>query len=120
VNGSPQSRRAAEIAFALARATRAHVRALYVSQSDGGGRTRLREERVLKDMAELGERYDVPVTTRISPRSAAAAAILKDASRGISMIVMGVSARPGEELFFGNTAHAVLKDAALPVLFLAS
>jgi nucleotide-binding universal stress UspA family protein len=120
VNGSPQSRRAAEIAFALARATRAHVRALYVSQSNGGGRTRLREERVLKDMAELGERYDVPVTTRISPRSAAAAAILKDAGRGVSMIVMGVSARPGEELFFGNTAHAVLKDAGLPVLFLAT
>ena len=29
---------------------------------------------VLKDMTELGERYDVPVTTRISPRAAAAGA----------------------------------------------
>ena len=59
VNGSPQSRRGAEIAFALARATGAKVHVLFVSQTDGAARTRLREERVLKDMAELGERYDV-------------------------------------------------------------
>ena len=104
VNGSPQSRRGAEIAFALARATGAHVHVLFVSQTDGAARTRLREERVLKDMAELGERYDVAVTTRISPRAAAADAILKEGRRNFAMIVMGVSARPGEELFFGNTA----------------
>jgi nucleotide-binding universal stress UspA family protein len=36
------------------------------------------------------------------------------------MIVMGVSARPGEELFFGNTATAVLKDWKAPILMLAS
>ncbi|HWA68289.1 MAG TPA: cation:proton antiporter [Rhizomicrobium sp.] len=120
VNGSPQSRRAAEIAFALGRATGAKVHALFVSQADGRSRTRLREERVLKDMTELGERYDVGVTTRISPRAAAADAILKEARRNYAMIVMGVSARPGEELFFGNTATKVLKNWDKPVLFLAS
>jgi hypothetical protein len=46
VNGSPQSRRAAEIALALARATGARVHALFVSRTDGHSRTRLREERV--------------------------------------------------------------------------
>ena len=71
VNGSPQSRRAAEIAFALARASGARVQVLFVSQTDGRSRTRVREEGVLKDMAQLGERYDVPVSTRISSRSAA-------------------------------------------------
>jgi Kef-type K+ transport system membrane component KefB/nucleotide-binding universal stress UspA family protein len=120
VNGSPQSRRAAEVAFALARGTGARVHVLFVSQTDGRSRTRLREENVLKDMAELGERYDVTVTTKISPRSAAADAILKEAQRNYAMIVMGVSARPGEELFFGNTATAVLKDAKSPILMLAS
>ena len=120
VNGSPQSRRAAEIAFALARATGAQVHCLFVSQSDGHSRTRTREESVLKDMAELGERYDVDVTTSISPRSAAAEAILKKAKRGTTMIAMGVSARPGEELFFGNTATAILKQWKAPILMLAS
>jgi Kef-type K+ transport system membrane component KefB/nucleotide-binding universal stress UspA family protein len=120
VNGSPQSRRAAEIAFALARATGAAVHCLFVSQTDGRSRTRAREESVLKDMTELGERYDVKVTTRISPRSAAAGAILKEAGRSATMIAMGVSARPGEELFFGNTATAVLKDWDAPILMLAS
>jgi len=120
VNGSPQSRRGAEIAFALARATSAHVHVLFVSQTDGSRRTRLREERVLKDMAELGERYDVEVTTRISARSAAPEAILKESRRNFAMIVMGVSARPGEELFFGNTATQVLKGWKRPILLLAS
>jgi nucleotide-binding universal stress UspA family protein len=120
VNGSPQSRRAAEIAFALARGTGAQVHALFVSQTDGHSRTRVREESVLKDMAGLGERYDVAVSTHISPRAAAAEAILKDARRNFAMIVMGVSARPGEELFFGTTATAVLKGWNAPILMLAS
>jgi nucleotide-binding universal stress UspA family protein len=120
VNGSAQSRRAAEIAFALARATGAKVQTLFVSHTDGHSRTRLKEESVLKDMVELGERYDVTVATCISKRSAAAEAILKEAKRNFSLIVMGVSARPGEELFFGNTATAVLKDWDGPILTLAS
>jgi Kef-type K+ transport system membrane component KefB/nucleotide-binding universal stress UspA family protein len=120
VNGTPQSRRAAEIAFALARGTGAQVHALFVSQTDGHSRTRVREEGVLKDMAELGERYDVRVTTRISPRAAAAEAILKEGKRNFAMIVMGVSARPGEELFFGTTATSVLKGWDSPILLLAS
>ncbi len=120
VNGTPQSRRAAEVAFALARATGAQVHALFVSQADGRTRTRLREESVLKDMVDLGERYDVSVITRISPRAEAAQAILREAKRSMAMIVMGVSARPGEELFFGNTATTILKDWEKPVLMLAS
>jgi Kef-type K+ transport system membrane component KefB/nucleotide-binding universal stress UspA family protein len=120
VNGSPQSRRGAEIAFALARATGAHVHILFVSQTDGRSRTRLREERVLKDTAELGERYDVPASTHISPRSAAAEAILKEGRRNFAMIVMGLSARSGDELFFGNTATQVLKGWKRPILMLAS
>jgi nucleotide-binding universal stress UspA family protein len=120
VNGNPQSRRAAEVALALARATAAQVHALFVSQTGGHTRTRLREERVLKDMAELAERYGVAMTTRISPRSAAADAILKEAARNYSMVVMGVSTRPGEDLFFGNTATAILKGWHGAILMLAS
>jgi nucleotide-binding universal stress UspA family protein len=120
VNGTPQSRRAAEIAFAIARGTGCRVQALFVSQNDGRSRTRLREESVLKDMAGLGERYGVGLATRISARAGAGDAIIQEARRNYAMIVMGVSARPGEELFFGNTATQVLGACRMPVLFLAT
>ena len=120
VNGSPASRRAAEVSFAFARATGARVSALYISQTDGRSRTRSREEGVLKDMTELAERYDVRFSTLISKRSGAAEAILKEAMNGYGMIVMGVSPRPGEELFFGNTAAAVFRDWKKPLLLVAS
>ena len=120
VNGSAQSRRAAEVAFALARAAGARVHVLFVSQTDGHTRTRVREEQVLKDMVQLGERYNVPVTTLISARSAAPGAILKEAKHNVTMIVMGVSARPGDELFFGSTATMVLKEWKKPILMIAS
>jgi nucleotide-binding universal stress UspA family protein len=119
VNGTPQSRRAAEIAFALARASGAGVRILFVSQTDRPSRTRLREERILKDIAQLAERYGVKVSTRISPRASPALAILRQARRDFTWIVMGVSPRPGEELFFGNTATAVLREWHNPILVLA-
>ena len=83
-------------------------------------RTRLREESVLKDMAGLGERYGVGLATRISARAGAGDAIIQEARRNYAMIVMGVSARPGEELFFGNTATQVLGACRMPVLFLAT
>jgi Kef-type K+ transport system membrane component KefB/nucleotide-binding universal stress UspA family protein len=120
VNGSPQSRRAAEIAFAIARGTGCKARVLFVSQNDGRSRTRAREEGVLKDMAELGDRYGVDVVTRISARGAPADAIIQESRRNYAMIVMGVSARPGEELFFGNTATKVLGGCRMPVLFVAT
>jgi Kef-type K+ transport system membrane component KefB/nucleotide-binding universal stress UspA family protein len=120
VNGSPVSRRAAEITFALARPTGARVSALFVSQSDGHSRTRSREEGVLKDMVELAERYDVRLTTLISKRSGPAEAILREARNGYGMIVMGVNSRAGEGLFFGNTAAAVFREWTYPLLLVAS
>lgn len=120
VNGSPQSRRAAEVAFAIARGIGCRVQALFVSQQDGRSRTRAREEGVLKDMAELAERYGVELSTRISARAAPAGAIVQESRRNYALVVMGVSARPGEELYFGNTASGVLQDVSIPVLLLAS
>ena len=120
VNGSPASRRAAEVGFVLARATGARVCGLYVSQTDGRSRTRSREEGVLKDMAQLAERYGVRFATCISRRRGAAEAILKEARTGYDMIVMGVSPRTGEELFFGNTATMVFRDWENSLLIIAS
>jgi len=120
VNGSPASRRAAEVGFVLAHATGARVNALYVSQTDGHTRTRSREEGVLKDMVQLAERYEVRFATRISKRGAAAEEILKEAMSSYDLIVMGVTARPGEGLFFGNTAALVFRDWEKSLLLIAS
>jgi nucleotide-binding universal stress UspA family protein len=113
VNGSPASRRAAELAFAIARPLRAQVTSLYVSAGDrqitGRSINFASEEAVLKDIAELGERYDVRVRTELQPRESADTAVLKWAANGFELIVIGVSQRPGEQLFFGNTARALLR-----------
>jgi Kef-type K+ transport system membrane component KefB/nucleotide-binding universal stress UspA family protein len=119
VNGTEISRNAAEITFALARATGAGVTAVYAAAGDRKRRTRTREEELLKDMARLAERYGVSVQSRIAGHGDAARAILRVAARH-SLIVMGVSVRPGKDLFFGNTATQVMMGARRPVLFLAN
>ena len=121
VNGSPASRRAAEVAFALARGTGAKVTALFVTRGQAvSARTLPGEEGVLKDISRLGERYEVNVKTIISKRAAAAEAVLKEGKSRHALIVMGVSARPGKELFFGDTASQVLKSWKNPILLIAS
>jgi nucleotide-binding universal stress UspA family protein len=120
VNGTPASRHAAEISFAVARAIGAKVTLLFVSRNQGHSRTLRGEEGMLKDLSDLAERYTVSVTTDISKRGAAAEAILHESKAKYDLIVMGVSPRPGDDLFFGNTATAVLKEARQPILLIAS
>jgi Kef-type K+ transport system membrane component KefB/nucleotide-binding universal stress UspA family protein len=120
VNGTEISRHAAELAFALARATGARVTAVYAASKDRKRRTQQREQEVLKDVSHLAERYGVPLSSRIVGHGDAARAILGEAARGYGLIVMGVSARPGRDLYFGNTATLVLLGLSAPVLFLAN
>jgi len=125
VNGTEASRRAAELALALARPNRARVKALYVSREDKADRrptpiSHRREEAVLKDIADLGERYGVSILTAMRMQGAAGDAIRKEAARGITMIVMGVTQRPGDELFFGDTAAVVLAKCRGPIVLLST
>jgi Kef-type K+ transport system membrane component KefB/nucleotide-binding universal stress UspA family protein len=131
VNGSDVSRRAAEVAFVLARASDARVTGLYVLSTSAanakrkrgrrGSTTRRNEEAVLKDIAEVGDRYGATIRTAMQVDVAADEAILKEAKRrGYDLIVLGVSRRPGDTLFFGNTALAVLDNSDIPVVFVAS
>jgi Kef-type K+ transport system membrane component KefB/nucleotide-binding universal stress UspA family protein len=122
INGTPAARRAAEFAFAIARPTGARVTALYVSAGSAPARrgvTRVQEEALLKDIAQLGERYDASLRTALQPRGSADSAILKNAA-GHNLIVMGVTQRPGDQLFFGNTASAILTGWKGAALFVAS
>jgi nucleotide-binding universal stress UspA family protein len=131
VNGTDVSRRAAETGLALARSSGTRVSALYVAsgRSDGERRGRIRrgaamrrsEEAVLKDIAELADRYNARLRTALRIDVAAEDAILKEAERGgYDLIVLGVTRRPGETLFFGNTAAAVLERCDTAILFVAS
>jgi Kef-type K+ transport system membrane component KefB/nucleotide-binding universal stress UspA family protein len=123
VNGTEVSRRAAEFAFALARPNRARVLALYVTPQQNARRptvSRRREEAVLKDIADLAERYDVLLQTAIRTNTNADIAICREAAKGFTMIVMGVSQRPGDDVFFGNTASAVLAKCRGPIVLLAT
>jgi nucleotide-binding universal stress UspA family protein len=47
-------------------------------------------------------------------------AILSESKRGYDLIVLGVSRRPGDSLFFGNTAAALLDRSETAKLFVAS
>ena len=131
VNGTDVSRRAAETGFALARSTGSRVSALYVAsgRSNGAGRSRIRrgvdtrrnEEAVLKDIAELADRYDASVRTALRVDVAVEEAILREAERGrYDLVVLGVTRRPGDTLFFGNMAAALLERCDTAILFVAS
>ncbi|MGB6535320.1 MAG: cation:proton antiporter [Xanthobacteraceae bacterium] len=129
INGTDASRRAAEVAFSLARACAAQVTVLYVTRTGGDGKrarkgrdrtARRNEEAMLKDIATLADRYDVRVRRSIRGDQAPDEAIIKEAGRGYDLIVLGANRRPGDTLFFGNTAAAVLDRAETSKLFIAS
>jgi Kef-type K+ transport system membrane component KefB/nucleotide-binding universal stress UspA family protein len=125
VTGTAVSRRATEVAVALARANDAPLAALYVASGDSGRRrrasaTRAPEEAILKDTVALADRYGVDIRTALRVDLAPEAAILREASRGRhDLIVMGVNRRPGETLYFGDVAAAVLGKAEASVLLVA-
>ena len=70
--------------------------------------------------AALAERYDVPLRSTTRADMAPDEAILREAARGYDLVVLGVSRRPGDVLFFGNTAAAVLERSPTSNLFVAS
>jgi len=128
VNGTEPSRRAAEVAITMARATKAPLTVLYVAvRTNGkrgvrrGTRTRRHEEAILKDIVAIADGYSLSIRTAVLADSAADEAILNEVERRKNnLIVMGVGRRPGEKLFFGDTASSLLEDAKCSLLFVAS
>jgi nucleotide-binding universal stress UspA family protein len=130
VNGTEVSRRAAEIGLTLARASDAQVTALFVTRANGGGgkansaarkrAARRNEQAILKDIGALGDRYDVDMRSTTRADLAPGEAIVREAKRGYDLVVLGVSRRPGDTLFFGDTAATVLERSDTSNLFVAS
>ncbi len=120
VNGTDVSRRAAEVAIVLARVSQAPLTALYVNPGGKRG-ARTYEEAILKDIVQLADTYDLTIRTAVRADMAPDDAILKEAARGKhNLLVMGVGRRPGEKLFFGDTAAALLEKSEGSLLFVAS
>lgn len=130
VTGTAYSRHGAEFALALARADYGTVTALYVAApakrpwqremqsalaiGRGGNAT-------LREIVEIGDRLGVTVRTAVRTGAEPAAAILNQARAGKhNLIVMGVSSRAGETLFFGDVAAGMLARSDRSVVFVAS
>ena len=86
VNGTEPSRRAAEVAITLARATKAKVTVLYVAIRTAtrrgarrGIRTRRHEEAILKDIVAIADGYNMSIRTAVVAERAADEAILRRA-----------------------------------------
>ncbi len=123
VNGTETARRGAELALAIARTNRSLVRVLYVSRHGDKLRAETishrREEAVLKDIARLAERYGVEIATSVRAKGHPADAIVRQADRNVSLLVMGVSRRSGDELLFGETATGVMQKCTRPMVLLS-
>jgi len=128
VNGTEPSRRAAEVAITLARATKAPVTVLYVAARTAGRRgmrrgirNRRNEEAILKDIVAIADGYNMSIRTAVVAEPAADEAILREIERrSHNLVVMGAGRRPGERLFFGDTAAALLEKSERSLLFVAT
>ena len=124
ITGTNVSRRAAELAFSLSK--KGNVMTLYVGQARRGKAANRRDDRrqaqeILKDIVELASPYGLKIETRIVSGATPANAILAEARKGgYDLIVMGVNRRPGEKLFFGNTAATILAKPPSSILLLST
>jgi nucleotide-binding universal stress UspA family protein len=118
---------------ALAEGSRGRLTALYIvgrsSQRHPAWGTRIADalapastaRAVIRDIEELGRSYGVAVNGIARSGERAAELILREIEAGhYDLTVLGVSPRPGEQLFFGDIAATLLRDAPASLVFLAS
>ena len=75
----------------------------------------------MKDIIEMADHRDVRARPIVRSDVAARDAILAEAKKQAhDLIIMGVSRRPGDKLFFGDTAAAVLENSQVSIVFVAS
>jgi Kef-type K+ transport system membrane component KefB/nucleotide-binding universal stress UspA family protein len=129
ITGTEVSLHATEVGIAIARASAAPITALYISSGQsarrarrprGPGQPRQRAEAVLKEAVEIADRYGVAMRTAIKRSNAIAETIMREAGASRhTLIVMGVNRRPGDTLFFGDVAAAILERSTRSILFVS-
>jgi nucleotide-binding universal stress UspA family protein len=135
VTGTPCSRHGAEVALVLAHAMNASITALYVTgrsedvtgQSEdrdtrlGAGWEDSVEDAILREIVDLGKQHGVTVRPVLRRHVKPGREILRQMNRGAyDLIVLGVSNRPGERLFFGDVADAVVEESKLSIVLVSS
>jgi len=129
ITGTEVSLHATEVGIAIARANAAPITALYISTGEAArrarrlgtrGQQRQRAEATLKEAVEIADRYGVPMRTAVKRSTAIADTILREAAATRhTLIVMGVNRRPGDALFFGDVAAAILERSSRSILFVS-
>ena len=75
----------------------------------------------IQEIVELGKAYGVDVKGTIRSRRTAENAIIREIrDGGYDLLVMGVSPRPGDQLFFGEVPADLLQRSPCSLLFIAS
>jgi Kef-type K+ transport system membrane component KefB/nucleotide-binding universal stress UspA family protein len=133
VTGTPISRQGAELAIALAHGSRGRITALHVAGPSSRERRRwgMRlgvalapdsgDDATIRDIVELGKAYGVEVRGTLRSRRTAEDAIMREVRDGeYDLLVMGVSPRPGDQLYFGEVPADLLERAPCSLLFVAS
>jgi nucleotide-binding universal stress UspA family protein len=131
VTGTDYSRRAAEVAVAIAKACKCGLTALHVSRPPEEStllrhqpRARVESgEALLEDIRTLGEREGVKVRPLVVSRPSQERAILRQVKKGRhNLVVLGIKARPatGERLFVGQSTAALLERLRCSVLIVNS
>jgi Kef-type K+ transport system membrane component KefB/nucleotide-binding universal stress UspA family protein len=132
VTGTPVSRQGAELAIALAQASQGLVTALHVASGQRRARSWQRHigsalapassaEAIIREIVRLGDHYGIEVKGAVRSVRTPQEAILRQLDvGGHNLLVMGVSPRPGDQLFFGEVPAELLERAKCSVLFVAS
>jgi Kef-type K+ transport system membrane component KefB/nucleotide-binding universal stress UspA family protein len=138
VSGTSVSRRGAELAVALAQASRGSVMALHIEgrptaraplhkrlgalfgrQEEAGEEPATNP--ITDEIVQLARAYSVNVRSAVRSHRDADSAILREIGSGRhDMLVMGVSPRPGDPLNFGDVASVLLDRAECSLVFLAA
>lgn len=128
ITGNPASLRAAEIAIILGEVAGASITGIYIVDEPPVTSPRLhrsalaRDERaVLAEFVAMAKARGVRVQTIIRRTATVTDAILAEAQGGAySLLLVGVSRRAGEDLFFGNRVKTLVHRCALSMMLLSS
>jgi Kef-type K+ transport system membrane component KefB/nucleotide-binding universal stress UspA family protein len=131
VIGTSVSRQAAEVGIALAQASRGSITALHVAGVAfelGNRQAQIRPtlaptsaaDAIIREIVRLGDPYRVEVNGKVRYAGPPHEVILRQIESGDhNLLVLGVSPRPGRDLFFGPVAAALVERAGCSILFLA-
>jgi Kef-type K+ transport system membrane component KefB/nucleotide-binding universal stress UspA family protein len=127
VSGTQESHRALEVALVLARAGIVPLTLILAVPADTASRPRglaahLRpvDEEVLRQAVSLAEHYQIETRTIVRHDTPVEVAILDQLRRGRhDLVVLGVRARTGETLFFGEVARLVMAQSRASVMLIS-